>query len=261
MFKTTLPLSLILGAALWGCGGAAAPTTASKSCDPLADEPQPISLGQVLGVGRDANGALYAIDRPPQGEDRLFVSAGMTLTRQPVDGSGSGSQPGGGTFEIVTSGVGDAALTVEIVKDAAGTTTMGLVHGALATKTFTIGMQGETLTVLGADVLASYTLQNLPGTIYVEYVATLPDGRTMVVTRPEVDWSSSTSALAERKVINVLRGSFTDILFVLDGAQVKAHFTSDLAPGPSTLAIGADTFTLTVMPPGTRPTGLSFLCF
>ena len=221
-------------------------------------------------MGRDANGIVYLIDQPPQGSERLFVSDGMTLKRQPVAGSGSGSQPGGGTFEIVNSGSGDAALAVEVVTDGMGAVTMGVVHGALATKTFTIGMQGETLTVLGADALGSYKLENLPGAIYVEYVATLADGRTMVVTRPDVDWSyadfrlflstTATSPLLERKVISVARGSFTDILFDLDAMQAKAHFSDSLAPGPSTLTVGADSFELTVMPPGTRPAGVTFLC-
>jgi hypothetical protein len=262
---------LAASAALGSCGGGAAlPPNASKACDPLADEPQPIALGKVLGVGRDANGILYVIDQPSQGEARLFVSDAMTLTRRPVAGTGSGSRPGGGSFEIVTSGSGDAQLSVQIETDMAGTVAMGVVHGALATKTFTIGMQGETLTVLGADALKGYTLQNLPGTIYVEYDATLADGRTMVVTRPDVDWSysdfrvflstASTSPLLERKVVNVGRGSFTDILFDLDGTQAKAHFSSDLAPGSSTLMVGPDSFELTVMPPGTRPVGLTFLC-
>jgi hypothetical protein len=61
-----------------------------------------------------------------------------------------------------------------------------------------------------AGALAAYTLQNLPGTIDVEYFAKLADGRTM--------------------------------------------------PGPSTLTVGADTSELTVMTPGTRPTGAAFLC-
>jgi hypothetical protein len=236
-----------------------------------ADDPQPITFGEVLGVGRDANGLMYVVDRPPQGTARLFVSDGMTLKRQPVAGTGSGSEPGGGMFVIVNSDSGDTALAVEIVTDSTGMVTMGVVHGALGTKTFTIGMQGETLTVLGADALASYTLQNLPGTIYVEYVATLVDGRTMVVTRPDVDWSyadfrlflssmTPASPLLERTISNVVRGSFTDIVFDLDGTQAKAHFSSSLVPGPSTLTVGAETSQLSVMPPGTLPTGVTFVC-
>ena len=262
--------ALFVAVALASCGGGASSGPASKTCDPLADDPQPITLGKVLGAGRDADGIVYVIDRPSQGEARLFVSDGMTLKRRPTGGSGSGSQPDGSSFEVVTSGRGDAALTVEIVTDAGGTVTMGVVHGALATKTFTIGMQGDTLTVLGPDALEGYTVENLPGAIYVEYVAALPNGRTMVVTRPEVDWTyadfrvflstSATSPLLERKVVNVGRGSFTNILFDLDGTQATAHFSSSLAPGPSTLTVGAASFELTVMPPGTRPTGVTFLC-
>jgi hypothetical protein len=263
------PVQLVLIAAVAGCGGSSS-GPASKVCDPLAADPQPITLGKVLGAGRDANGVVYVIDQPGKGEDRLFVSDGMTLKRVAVAGSGSGADPGGGTFETVTSGSGDTALTVQIVVDTMGTVKMGVVHGALKTKTFTIGMEGETLTVLRADELASYTLENLPGTIYVEYVATLPDGRTLVVTRPDVDWSYSDfrlflstaarSVLLERRVSNVVRGSFTEILFDLDGAQAKAHFSDSLSPPPSTLTVGTETSELTVMPPNTRPTGVTFNC-
>jgi hypothetical protein len=272
MSSFTLPHLLAAIFGLVGCGGGgSSPGPASKTCDPLADDPQPITLGEVLGAGRDANGVVYVIDQPHQGEPRLFVSEGMALRRRPTSGSGAGEQPDGSSFEIVTSGMGDAALAVEVVTDAGGALTMGVFHGALATKTFTIGMQGDTVTVLGPDALEGYALENLPGRIYVEYVATLPDGRTMVVTRPEVDWSyadfrvflstSATSPLLERRVINIVRASFTNILFDLDGTQAAAHFSSSLAPGPSTLSVGADSFELTVMTPGTRPpTGVTFFC-
>jgi hypothetical protein len=270
MCNFKLPHALLVAVVLASCGGGSSLGPASKTCDPLADDPQPITLGEVLGAGRDENGVVYVIGRPPQGATRLFVSDGMALKRQPTSGSGSGSQPDGGSFEIVTSGMGDAALAVEIVTDALGTVSMGIVHGVLATKTFTIGMQGDTVTVLGPDALEGYTVENLPGRIYVEYVAALPDGRTMVVTRPEVDWSyadfrvflstSATSPLLEQKVINISRGSFTSIIFDLDGRQARAHFSSSLAPGPSTLDVGADSSELAVMPSGTRPTGVTFLC-
>lgn len=265
----SIPLLVLVGAVA-GCNGPSSPGPASKTCDPLADDPQPITLGKVLGVGRDAQGVVYVIDRPPQGLDRLFVSKGMVLERRPVTGTGSGSEADGGTFEIVGSGSGDAALAVEITTDVTGAVMMGVVHGALTTKTFVIGQQGETLVVLGADALAGYSVQNLPGTIDVEYFATLADGRALVVTRPDVDASyadfrlflstSGPSPLLERKVIDVVQGSFTDVVFDLDGARATAHFSSSLAPGPSTLTVGPTSGELTVSTPGTRPTGVTFLC-
>jgi len=265
--RSLVPMTMIV--AIAGCGGSA-PGPASKTCDPLADAPQPIALGKILGVGRDATAVLYAIDQTAQGLDRLFISDGPVLKRRPVAGFGGGAGPDGGAFEIVSSGSGDTAVAVQIVTDPMGTVMMGVVHGPLATKTFTIGAQGETLTVLTADALADLAVENLPGTIYVEYLATLPDGRTMVVSRPDVDWSyadfrlflsaGATSPLLERKVINVVRGSFTNVVFDLDGTQATAHFGSSLAPGPSTLTVSAETVELTVSPPDTRPIGATFLC-
>lgn len=260
---------LVLAGAISACDGSSSQGP-SKSCDPLADDPRPITLGKVLGVGRDGQGVVYVIDQPPQGSDRLFVSDGMVLKRQPVAGLGAGAVADGGMFEIVSSGSGDTALAVQVVIDSTGVATMGVVHGALTTKTFTIGQQGETLVVLGADALSSYSVENLPGTIDVEYVATLADGRTLVVTRPDVDWSFTDfrvflsavdpSSLLERKVIDVVRGSFTNVIFDLDGMPATAHFTSSLSPGPSTLTVGAGTSELTVLSSGTRPTGVTFLC-
>ncbi|HEX2657235.1 MAG TPA: hypothetical protein VHU40_03140, partial [Polyangia bacterium] len=222
--------------AIASCGGPS-DAPAAKVCDPLADNPQPIVLGRVIGAGRDAGGVVYMVDRPEQGE-RLFISDGMALKRQPITGSAFGSIVGSGTFTIVNSGSGDTELHVEIDTDVAGVPTMGILRGPLETKIFPVGIRGETLTLLGRDALAGYMLVNLSGTIYVEYVATFPDGRTMVVTRPDVDWSYSdfrlfmsdaaTSLLRERKVGSVVRGSFTDIVFDLDGTQAKARFTSSL---------------------------------
>jgi hypothetical protein len=73
--------------------------------------------------------------------------------------------------------------------------------------------------------------------------------------------TSVTSPLIECKVTNVVRGSFTDIVFDLDGAHATAHFSSGPAPSPSTLTVGSDTSELAVMAPETRPTGVMFLCF
>jgi hypothetical protein len=267
MSRARLAVWFVVAAALAGCGGGGA--AAPKACDPLADQPQPIALGKVVGVGRDAAGVVYAVDEMPAGENRLFVSDGTTLRRQPVLGGGSGTSTDG-KFVLVTAGTVDMPLRIEIVTDAQGTLTIGLLRGDLPnnTKTWTIGSAGETLEVLPSTSVSAYALENLPGTIDVEYLATLADGRTMVVTRPDVDWSYhdfrvffGTTPLRERRVINVSRGSFTNIVFDLDGAQATAFFTSSLAPGASTLTEGTETSELTVAPYGTKPgADVTFLC-
>jgi len=61
-------------------------STSSAPCDPLA--PPAITLGQVLGVGQDAQGTVYVADQAPDYITRVFVVKNGVLVRQYVTGSG-----------------------------------------------------------------------------------------------------------------------------------------------------------------------------
>jgi len=137
-----------------------------------------------------------------------------------------------------------------------------------------IGQDGEELTVLPSAAIAAMPLRNLPGSVYVEYVATLPEGQLMLVTRPADDWSCADfrlfmgppSAVAERPVDSVTRlkdGGTTTILFQLDGAQASAYFPfvradAGLVPASATLTVAGVTTSLTRQT--APPTGASYMC-
>src|SRR5262245_50622043 len=90
LFLTT---SFLLAAAacnvttMSGIGGGPGTTTTGTGtapevpCDPLA--PKPITLGTIVGVGKDAAGTLYV-----DSSNGIFVSGGGKLIRQHVTGTG-----------------------------------------------------------------------------------------------------------------------------------------------------------------------------
>jgi hypothetical protein len=241
-------------------------------CDPLAPVPKPIALGTVLGAGKSASGTIYVADQVDSTQ-RVFVSdAGGTLVRQRVTGSGSGSGP---TFYVFDVADPAQPFVLQIDMPDGGSMRMGVLQGTLKDrKTLVIGQDGEELTVLPSSAIASMPLRNLPGDVYVEYVATLPDGQVMLVTRPVDDWSYTDfrlflgppNAVAERPVDSVTRakdGGTTTILFELDGAQASAFFPvvfadGGFAPGPATLTIAGVASSLTRQT--TPPTGASYIC-
>jgi hypothetical protein len=234
---------------------------AGSGCDPLAPVPKPITLGTVLGAGRSAGGTVYVADQV--GSDyRVFVSdANGTLVRQHVSGSGTTSSTSGINYVISVSDPA-APFVLQIDAPKPGDMRMGVLSGTLTDrKGFVIGQEGEELTVLPASAIASMPLRNLPGTIVAEYIATLPDGQLMLVTRPADNWDFTdfrlflgpTDAVAERAVSTVTRfrdGGSTQILFDLGGVQATASFPvmlvdGSFAPGPATLTVGGTTTPLT----------------
>ncbi len=268
--STIVPMSrfailvVLLAALFVGCTTSPSSSGAGslKACDPLAAVEQPIALGKILGVGRDAVGTLYVVDQ--SGADyRVYVSSQGALYRQRIAGSGIE-----GTTRYVFSVTDhDPEFTLEVTTDG-GTTRMGVVTGPFDGKSFVIGQDGEELQVVAADTLAGVPLHNLPGDVVVEYTAQLPDQRVMVVTRPHDDWSyedfrlflGADGALDERhvgKVTRALDGGSTTIEFVLDGDNAVASFPvvfdgTTFQPGQATLAIGSTTSDLTRLaaPPG-----------
>jgi hypothetical protein len=247
----------------------------SGSCDPFAPVPKPIALATVIAAGKAADGTIYAADEiDVSSSQRVFVSdAGGTLVRQHVGGSGISNEGGGMIYDFGTSGPADP-FVLQIEKSA-NTVRMGVFKGSLKDrKSFTIGVDGEELTVLASGTLAGMTVRNFPGDVYVEYITTLPDGRWLVVTRPADDWTYNdfrlflgpAERIAEHAVSNVARmldGGSTIITFDYQGTAATASFrvvTADASfvPGPATLTIAGQSQSLTRQP--ALPTGASYLC-
>lgn len=252
-------------------------STASAPCDPFAPAPKPIALGTILGAGQSASGTIYVADQVNDSTQRVFVSdAAGTLVRQRggASGTGTGTNP---DFWVFGADGPDATFVLEIDKYSTGLVRMGVLQGTLTDrKQLVIGQDGEELTVLPASAVAGRAVRNLPGEVYVEYVATTPDGSYMVVTRPRDDWSYSdfrlflgpTTHMVERRVSYVTRaldGGSTIIDFDLDGVKAEASFRVVLAdgglgfaPGPATMTASGTSTPLTRL--DTRPTGASYLC-
>jgi hypothetical protein len=262
---------------LTGSGGAGgflseAGAADRPGCDPFAAVQKPITLGTILGAGKNASGTIYAVDQVSSIQ-RVFVSdASGTLVRQHVNGSGSGSGP---TYYVFNVGEGGQAFVIQIDMPVDKSIRMGVLQGTLIDrKTLIIGQDGEELAVLSNSVVASMPIRNLPGDVYVEYVATLPDGRLMLVTRPSDDWTyadfrlylGTPNAVTERPVDSVTRandGGSTTILFQLDGTQARAFFPvvfadGGFAPGPATLTVPDVITPLTRQ--NTPPTTAIYVC-
>jgi hypothetical protein len=226
-----------MGADVSGSGGV---------CDPFVAIPKPIALAAILGVGRSADGTVYLADQS-DGTSRVFVSdASGALVRRRVAGSGSASDASMTEYVFTVTDV-PSPFVLEIDVPKSGAVRMGVLPATLTdNKSFVIGQEGEELTVLPSSAVAGMPVRNLPGDVTVEYVATLPDGELMLVTRPTDDWTYSdfrlflgpTTAVLERVVTSVTRtrdGGTTYIVFDLDGAQATAYFPvvrADAGPNP-----------------------------
>jgi hypothetical protein len=244
------------------------PDTSKPTCDPFAAMPKPIALGTVLGAGQSADGTLYVADQF-NSLQRVFVSdATGTLVRRRVSGSGFSSNGSGLNLYDFSSEGPDGQFVLQIEKPAAGPVRMGVVQGTLTDrKSFTIGQDGEELTVLPTGSTATMPVRNLPGDVTVEYIATSSLGEQLVVTRPTDDWSYTdfrlflgpAGVLNEYPVTNVMRatdGGSTTITFTYDySPSATAVFpvitvisdggSPGFAPGPATLATYGTTRSLT----------------
>jgi hypothetical protein len=259
------PFALALALAA-GCSGSPAQPV---SCDPLATTTLPITAGTFVAAGKDSAGTVYLIDEAPAGHQRLFVSNGQVLQRQPAGGTGEIGDSRA-SYLIVTSTSGGSELQVAVERGPAGPTKMGVHRGPLSGKTFMIGMEGEQLTLLASADVKTFTLANLPGEVNIEHLGTLPDGRLLLVTSPAVDFNYQAfrlffgprDHLVERTgSLQVTRGSYTRLTFDVDGHKAEAVFGSELAPSVmSQITIDGTTQPLAVESPVRRPEGAAFFC-
>jgi hypothetical protein len=234
-------------------------STGSVSCDPFQPTTKPITLTNVIGVGQDTDGTLYVVDQPQPGGERVFVSSGATLQRQRIAGSGIDGYSY--TFSISDH---IQPFTLRLDTNTAGPTAMGVLLGTTDGKTFTIGQQGNVLTLVSASQIAAMPVANLPAETIVECDATIPDGRVLLVVRPRDDWTledlrvffGTQGDLIERPVDHVDRlmgGDGTFVYFTIDGVAASATY-------PLTLTIGTTSFPLTLVLTDSPPAGESYFC-
>ena len=168
-------------------GNAGASSTAP--CEPLASPA--ITLGKVLGVGKDAQGTVYVADQTPELITRVFVVKDGALVRQQVTGSG---ESGGGTNADYTLSFQDAATTTStapalLIQVRNGTTTaMGIDPNSARVFIGDPNASYTLLTMVDPSTIAGLPLLNLPNKI--AYVEDVSDGNVVVITAP-VDYSST----------------------------------------------------------------------
>lgn len=260
-------------------------TTTPGPCDPLAPHELAVTLGTVLGVGKDLGGTTYMADHvQATSTDRVFISEGTSLVRKRVIGSGSrGGPPDADYTFTVEEGLDAATARALLIQQRGGVVTaMGLAPAGGKGFIGDPGIVFVSLTVLDSSTLSTFTLRNLPGDVTVEYVADVMDGHIIVVTRPTDDaqdsdfrlfYGSSEGAMAEQHIVNIsrLRSGGADIEFQVNGATYTVSFSWILDvgdsgtlishPGPATLETGGQSIPVSQrFPTPTTLPGFSFTC-
>lgn len=257
------------GGIRWGSSVSAAPS----ECDPFAPSPKPISLEKVVAAGRSAAGIAYVVDEVAH-ENRVFISNNGVLERQRSAGSMTDEGGDGLQFNVFRVEDHDPPFTLQIDLGPGGPASMEVLEGPQPddSKTIPTG-QGERLTLLSDEDVASMSVRNLPGAQVLEYNARTADGRALIVIRPRDDGTyqdfrvffGEPAQPIERQVKSVSCGSYTFVLFDLEGADATALFKWDLlpdSPGPDegSLTVGGAVLELTLLDTSAPPSGMSFLC-
>jgi hypothetical protein len=277
--------ALLLAALLAGGGSAiatgcssstSAGVSTSGACDPLT--PPTITLGTVLGVGKDAQGTLYVADvapgtGSPDGQDRVFVSSGSVLVRQHVTGTGESGSPPNASYTLSFQDPSEASSMVRalLIQQSAGQAT-SMALGPGDSKSFT---GGTPLALLSASALTGLTLRNEPNV--VQFVADVSNGDAIVVVAPMDPYGSGDfrlfygppAQMAQRTITSYGADCCgTSVVFQVGSASYTARFNLEPAegglggtPGPSTLDTGSATLDVTVKTPTPQTlTGFSFSC-
>ncbi len=221
----------------------------AQPCDPF-ERARPIELRELRGIGRDAEGVVYVVDQAESTGDRVYVSTGGALERQPFNlGSHDDDGPSGEQFIYLLEAT--PSLVLQILVPPAAPIRMGVAAGEL--RFFEIGVEGEELEILAAADIADMPVRDLDVEIFVEYIARTHDDRILLVTRPDDGWDysdfrlylGSEDAVEERVVFDVgreLDGGTTTIELEIDGVPATAYFPSPYHDLPWTLTVdGAET--------------------
>jgi hypothetical protein len=248
-------------------------STSLASCSPLEASTAEIELAEVLGAGIGIGRKVYVIDRNGD-ELRGFVSEDGELYRQHVTGSGQDNT--NGDLTLITLGEMDPPLSLEVVVAADGVARMGVFSGVLAAKTFTIGNEGEELTMLASGDVLGLPLHDYPAETIVEYVADVADGRLLVVLRPRdfTDYDEfrvffgTPDHLDERRLLEISRardGGSTTLDFDVDGERASASFPVEFVdeqftPGAPSLTIADAELDVTLGSAERSLEGASYYC-
>ena len=245
------------------------------ACDPLADRPQPITLGQVIAAGKDATGTLYVISSSsyPDDPDLAFISTSAGLQRQRILGSGAGGSPDA-NFTVSL----DEATPTRIVAKRVGDMIVGiaLVHDQDKTFYDQLPASATQLTVVDPSTLSGMPVFNLPGQQELRAFGTGSDGSQLVVTFPRDDGTDADyrvyygigNVLTQRVVTmeSQTLSSTLYLTFAVEGGTIDATIAGPSIFVPvgtsSQLTTAKGVVPLTVdLGQTTLPASDSFLCF
>ncbi len=254
-------------------GGGAAPEV---GCDPVA--PRPITLGDVVGVGKDAAGTLYV-----DAANGVFVSGGGKLLRQHVIGSGqSGNDELLFTFEPPA---GDISTARDLLVETTGGVADAMALGPADSKAFLDqSPPGVTaLTLVDPATVSGLATVNTPNVI--ADVADVSNGDVLLITNPMNEdltalgggiaiFYGPPGAVAQRTVTAFEQGGDGEgtVTFLVDGTPYvltlgvsyegpDAGVLGTIVPDGITPQGGAGLATTLRSPtPTSAPPGLSFTC-
>ena len=151
-------------------------------CDPLA--PKAITLGTIVGVGKDAHGTPYV-----DSANGIFVSDGTKVVRQHVTGAGSS-----GTTELLFTFEppgADSSAARNLLVETNGSAATAMALGPTNSKAFLNQSPAGTtpLTLVDASAVTGMTVVNTPNV--VSYVADVANGDVIVATVPMNDDDTS----------------------------------------------------------------------
>lgn len=216
-------------------------------CDPFEETEVPVELGRIIIVGEDSGGRFYLVEEDgAEEEHRVFVSSGSFLYRQDVRGAGHGSIRGLGENMEFSIADGDRKYTVIVEIDEDGNGEIAVVEGdnddyeGSTINSLRKNGEGEILEVVAHDAISKMELVNLPGTIRIEYLAEVDNGKWIVVVVPEHFFAydnfrffyGEESRMEEYEILEVLRasdGGSTHITIRYGDTEAEVYFPVHLS--------------------------------
>ena len=249
---------LVACVAVSGCGG----DGGGEPCDPLAAEIVPLELGTIVGVGRDADGKLYVVDRTASSDElRVLESEGDYLFLRRVAGTGS-IHTGGSEVHILTVESQAVGYSLIVQLDGGEVRMARTMQPDPRLMSVDEAAPEEVLEIVGAEALDALTPRDYVTEVQFEYVARTPSDELLVVVSggSDVDdyygsfrlFFGAEGELMERELSDVVRGrdgGSTHLLFDLDGEAADAFFPVMLGamgaiPQPATLEVDGRTVPL-----------------
>lgn len=200
-------------------------TSGQEACDPFAERTRDIALERVIAAGREASGRIWLADENDRGP-RVFAESPQGLQRLKVLGWGQGSDERGEQWMFsVRDDMRDMTLLIE---QAPGETPrMGLIEGEVEDDKGQDIDQADPLQVVDDTAWQALNSVDLPGVVHIEYLATVADGRSLLVTRPEHDWSYEDFRLFLGTHATMREHTVTDVLRAKDGGSTQIFFVDD----------------------------------